>query len=172
MSEKPWEDPLSPWKNKAQFFNWLRGNLRKAVWQFYPIKLEAKKLWAVPHPERKGWRQIQCALTGEMVSFSAAESDHIIGNVSLQDWSDVLPFIQHLCANSDELQGVSKEAHRVKSYAEKMGITFEEALLQKKAIEIIKSKKDVAWLKEQGYTPETNSKKRREQIIEILRGQQ
>ena len=34
----------------------------------------------------------------------------------------------------EDLQLVSKEAHAVKSYADKQGITFEEALLEKKVI--------------------------------------
>ena len=34
----------------------------------------------------------------------------------------------------EDLQVVSKEAHAVKSYADKQGITFEETLLEKKVI--------------------------------------
>lgn len=37
------------------------------------------------------------------------------------------------------------------------------------AIALVKDKKDVAWIKEKGYTPATSSAKRRLQIVEILK---
>ena len=70
------------------------------------------------------------------------------------------------------MQLVSKEAHKIKSYAEKMGISFEEASYIKEAISLVKDKKDVAWIKEKGYTPATSSAKRRLQIVEILKREQ
>ncbi|MNL63275.1 hypothetical protein D3C87_1874000 [compost metagenome] len=68
----------------------------------------------------------------------------------------------------DELQFVSKDAHRIKSYAEKQGIAFELALVEKKAIELIKSKKDVAFLESRSIIPASTQAKRREQIKQKL----
>ena len=60
------------------------------------------------------------------------------------------------------------EAHKIKSFAEKKGISFEQAVIEKEAIAICKAKKDVQWLKENGIIPASNSAKRRVQIVERL----
>lgn len=171
MSGNPWEQAPHIWPTKAAFFNFLRGNLRRAVWERWPLKIEFKNESCSAPPEGYNGRAksgAYCALSGEWVGKSAAEIDHIHGNVSLQDWDDVLPFIQHLCASKENMQYVSKEAHRVKSYADKHGLSFDEAYATKQAIALIKDKKDLTWLKERGIVPASNQKKRREQIVEYL----
>lgn len=80
-----------------------------------------------------------------------------------------MPFIQHLCASKDKMQYVSKEAHKIKSYADKHGLSFQEASWVKEAIRLCKEKKDVDWIKKAGYTPYSTQAKRREQIISILK---
>jgi hypothetical protein len=110
-------------------------------------------------------------LTGEWEGKSKLEVDHIEGNKSLRDWDDVLPFILHLCAAKEDMQLVKKEAHRVKSYCEHMGISFEEALIEKQAIAICKANEDKQWLEAKGVTPASNKTKRRQQIIDVLRGE-
>lgn len=171
MRKEPWEEHPEIWKNKTAFFTFLRGALRRAVWEKYPVKLSFKNSVCKPPPEGYTGRAksgAYCALTGEWVGKSAGEIDHKIGNVPLREWDDVLPFIQHLCASADDLQFVSKEAHRVKSYAERMGISFKEAQAQKEAIQIIKDKKDKEWLSVRGIEPGSNQQKRREQIVERI----
>jgi hypothetical protein len=130
-----------------------------------------KSLCQVPSPEwYKGRAKAGgvCALTGEWNVQSKMEVDHIHGNVSLNDWSDVLPFIQHLCAQRSNMQVVGKEAHKVKSYAERQGMTFEEALLEKKVIALMKDKSAVnKLLRENGETAKNDSE-RREKVRNIL----
>lgn len=171
MNEEPWIIASHIWPTKASFFTFLRGQLRRAIWEKWPLKIEFKnEACSKPPPDYTGRAKTggYCALTGEWVGKSKAQIDHIKGNVSLQDWDDVLPFIQHLCASKENMQLVDPEAHKVKSYAEKEGITFEQALATKQAIAIIKAKNDRKWLEERGITPETNQAKRRIQIIEEL----
>ena len=138
---EPWEEYPDIWSTKAKFFSYLRGNLRRAVWNRWPGKIRLKSQQCSPPPEGMVTRArtgTECALTGEWQGKSRLEVDHIEGNVSLNDWEDVVPFIQHLCAPMDNLQLVSKEAHKIKSYAEKHGLSFEEAAVKK---EFIKFKK-------------------------------
>lgn len=171
MNNEPWIEYPHIWATKAAFFNYLRGALRQAVWMRWPGKIEFKNsVVDVPPEDYKGRAKTgaYCALSGEWIGKSAAEIDHILGNVSLQDWEDVLPFIQHLCASKDNLQYVSRDAHKIKSYAEKQKITFEEAVAHKTAIAICKAKKDVEWLKDKGIRPDKNGLKRRVQIVNIL----
>ena len=170
----PWEEYPDLWASKSSFFAWLRGGLRRAIWEKYPPKLEFKNSAAyTPPPTYKGKakRLGKCALSGDEQPISKMEVDHIQGHVSLKDWEDVLPFIQHLCASKQNMQLVSKEAHKIKSYAEKMGISFEEALIEKQAIQIVKEKKDKQWLQTRGITPAGNAKARREQIVNKLKGE-
>lgn len=132
-----WELYPHIWPTKSSFFTWLRGNLRRAVWEKYPVKLEFKNEFCKPPPEGMETRAKSgeyCALSGVWVGKSKAEIDHIEGNVSLKEWEDLTPFVKHLCARKDQLQYVEKEAHKVKSYAERMGIDFEEATKRKKII--------------------------------------
>ena len=137
----PWVSHPHIWKNKVAFFTFLRGALRAAVWNTYPAKIDFKnKHVSSPPPDYVGRAKsgANCALTGQWVNKSSLEVDHIQGNVSLQDWSDVLPFIQHLTCVSGNMQLVSKEAHKVKSHAERQGLTFAAAQADKFAIQQLK----------------------------------
>ncbi len=170
--KEPWEEFHEIWPTKAKFFSWLRGCLRGGVWNKYPPKLMYKKsLCQVPSPEWYKGRAKSggvCALTGEWNVQSKMEVDHIHGNVSLNDWSDVLPFIQHLCAQKNNMQVVGKEAHKVKSYAERQGMTFEEALIEKKVIALMKDKSAVNKLLRENRETAKNDRERREKVRNIL----
>lgn len=173
--KEPWVEYKHIWPTKAKFFSFLRGNLRRAVWEKWPGKIEFKNEVCSAPPEGYTGRAksgAYCSLTGEWVGKSAAEIDHIVGHVSLNDWDDVLPFILHLCASKDNMAYVGKEAHRIKSYAERMGITFEQALIQKQIIALQKAKQDVDFIESKGYTPASNQAKRKQQLIEILTKEQ
>ena len=167
----PWEEAPHIWPTKSSFFTFLRGALRRAVWEKWPLKLEFKNQVCEPPPEDYKGRAksgAYCALSGEWTGKSAGEIDHLLGHVSLKDWDDVLTFIQHLCASKDNMQFVSKEAHKIKSYAERMGISYGQAITEKTIIAIFKEKKDIQFLKERGVTPASNATKRKQQIREIL----
>ena len=72
--------------------------------------------------------------------------DHKEGHVSLRDWDDLPNFILHLVGSEErfaDFQLVEKEAHKIKSYAERMGISFEEAMLEKEVIAFKKLKANV-----------------------------
>ncbi len=172
MNEKqPWEEFPEIWKTKAAFFAWLRGGLRRAVWEKYPPKIKFKNGECTPPPPSytgKAKSGTHCALTGEWTAKSYLEVDHIEGHVSLKDWDDVTSFIQHLCTSSDNMQLVGKEAHKTKSYAERKGITFEEAAIEKQVIQIIKNKQDKQFFIDRNLEVPKNAKDRREQILKLL----
>ncbi len=168
---EPWEEHPHIWKTKSAFFTWMRGNLRRALWEKYPPKIEFKNSQCTKPPEDYVGRAktgTECALTGEWIAKSYLEVDHLKGNVSLTGWDDVLPFIQHLCTHQGNMQLVSKHAHKIKSYAEKQGISFEEAQIEKEVILIMKEKRDKQWLKDNGVIPASNAKARRQQVREKM----
>lgn len=169
MSE-PWEEFPEIWPTKAKFFTYLRGSLRKAVWNRWIGKLMLKNQSCEPPPEGLETRAktgTHCALTGEWIGKSKLEVDHIEGGASLTCWEDLIPFVQHLCAPIEALQLVSKEAHKIKSYAERMNISFEDARLEKRVIKFKKLK-----AKEQLAVVAGKTKKDRENAYrELLRGE-
>lgn len=143
---KPWEEYPEFWKTEAAWWSYLRGALRRGIWEKSPIKLDFKNKACHAPPEGYSGRAKSgaiCALTGEFVGKSKSEVDHIEGHVSLTSWEDVLPFIIHLTPQKGALQLVDKEAHKIKSYSERMGMTYEEAVLEKKAIQWEKENKGV-----------------------------
>lgn len=173
-SRKPWEEYPHLWKTEAAFWTYVRGALRRGLWEKSPIKLDFKnKACEKPPKDYTGRAKsgTYCALTGEWTGKSKAEVDHKDGHMSLLGWDDVLPFILHLVPPPDSLQLVDKEAHKIKSYAERMGITFEEAVIQKKVIQICKGD-EKKWLLDNGVEPMSNLAKRKQQIQDYLTKQE
>ena len=168
----PWLWYPDIWPTKSKFYTWLRGSLRKSVWNTSPIKIQFKNQNCSPPPLGYNGRAksgAYCALSGDWDGKSALQVDHVVGNVSLNDEDDILEFIKHLIPPPNSLQLVTKEAHKIKSYAEKQGITYSEADIEKKVIAIIKEKKDYSFLLSKGIEPSKNAKKRREQLVEYFK---
>jgi hypothetical protein len=164
---KPWEEHPELWKTEAEWWSYLRGSLRRGLWEKSPIKLSFKNANCEEPPEGYTGRAKSgaiCPLSGQWTGKSKLEVDHCNGNVSLLSWDDVLPFIMHLVPPKGTLQLVDKEMHKVKSYAEKQGVSFEEALIEKRIIAIIKNKQDKQWLIDNGVVPGGNQAARRKQI--------
>lgn len=168
---KPWEEYPELWKTESQFWTYLRGCIRRGLWEKSPIKLSFKNNGCDLPPDDYDGRAKSgqyCALSGKWEGKSKLEVDHIEGNVSLSSWDDVLPFIQHMIPEKGTLQLVTKEAHKIKSHQEKQGFeTFEEAACDKKAIQVCKGN-EKNWLLSKGITPESNAKLRREQVFQQL----
>ena len=168
---KPWEEYPELWKTEGQFWTYLRGCIRRGLWEKSPVKLDFKNKNCFPPPEGYTGRAKSgqyCALSGKWEGKSKLEVDHIEGNVSLSSWDDVLPFILHMIPPKGSMQLVTKEAHKIKSHQEKRGFeTFEEAAADKEAIQICKGNES-KWLHNRGITPAKNAKLRRHQVFEKL----
>ena len=138
----PWEAYPEIWKTESAFMSWIRGGIRGGLWNKHPVKLEfiKKNRIQIPNPNPKGKKPTvwgaKCALTGEIVPINQVQVDHKIGGHSLRSMDDLQSFIEAIVLVTDEdLQLVSKDAHKVKTHSELKGITFEEALIEKKVIE-------------------------------------
>jgi hypothetical protein len=169
---EPWEEFPEIWKTKSAFFTWMRGNLRRALWERYPPKIQFKNsMCKTPPADYKGKAKsgTECSLTGEWTPKSYLEVDHIIGQASLKDWEDVTAFIKHLCTNTDNMQLVGKDAHKIKSYAERKGISFENALLEKMVIQMIKNKTDKQFFIDRTLEVPSNATLRRAEMLKLLR---
>lgn len=176
--KKLWEIYPHIWKTESAYMSWIRGGIRRSLWNRHPVKLEFIKLNRVkiPNPNPKGkidkvWGGV-CALTGETHVIANLEVDHQKGNHSLQTLKDIEQFISGIVnITLEDLQFVSKEAHKIKSYAEKQCISFEEAKAEKTAIELIKKGVDKQFLIDHNVKAEnigSTQAVRRKQIVKIL----
>lgn len=174
MSKEPW-GLGTPWKNSVVFFTYLRGCLRKC-WSNNPIKhnLIKKMRYQIPNPNPRGNKKtvwgFDCQMCKGRFPISQGQVDHIEPAGSLQKTEDIQGFVERLLyVTEDDLRLICKSCNSALAYADKHGISYESAMVEKFAISLVKDKKDVAWIKEKGYTPATSSAKRRLQIVEILK---
>lgn len=172
--KKLWEIYPHIWATESAYMSWLRGGLRRYLWSKNPVKLEFIKQnrIKIPNPNPKGkvkevWGGV-CALTGKTYPIGEMEVDHKEGNHSLKTLDDLVPFVKGIVMITlDDLQLVSKEAHKIKSYAEKQGISFEEAKIEKEVIELIKQKKDKEYCIENNIPVQSTQSARRKAIVEF-----
>lgn len=173
--KEPWLNYPHIWKTKAAFFSYIRGGIRRSLWNRAPQKIEYinKHRKRIKNPNPKGrvaevWGGI-CALCGGEFPQNMLEVDHRVGNNSLKDFDDILPFILAIsCVSEDDLQLVCKPCHRIKTLCERNGTTFEQARAEKVALALVKAKKDLTWLEERGIVALRSQKARREQIVEQI----
>lgn len=170
---KPWEIPESPWKTEAAFMSYVRSGIRKSLWNRYPVKtifMKANRVRGInPKTGKECWGGF-CYLTGEFFAQADLELDHRQGGHSLKTLDDASNFLKGmLYVDFDDLAFVSKEAHKIKSYAERMGITFEEAKAEKRVIALMKDKKKVDKILIQHKLPCNNDKTRKEGLRKLIK---
>lgn len=174
----PWETEGSPWKTSSSYFSWLRGGLRR-VWNKHPHKLNLikKHRRQIPNPNPKGNRPTvwggDCSMCGGEFVERLLQVDHIEPAGSLTKVEDIQGFVERLLVvTEDSLRVVCVECNTALSLSERLGITYEEALVERKVIEVSKLKADKQreWLIERGVEPASNGKLRREQIKKVIEG--
>lgn len=172
MSRKPWEIPDTPWKTEAAFMSYVRGGFRKSIWSRYPVKtsfMKANRIRQINPKTGKMCYGFECAVCKEFYPQSNIEIDHIKGNhkfKTLDDASDYFKAI--LYVDYEDLQAMCKDCHRIKSYAERMGISFEEASKKKRIIALMKNKKKVDKVLTEYSLPCNNDKIRKEGLYKLI----
>ena len=172
----PWETHPHIWKSEAAYMAFIRGGIRSALWNRYPIKLELikKKRKRIPNPNPRGkvkevWGGT-CYVCGNDFPQNSLQVDHITGNHSLKCIEDVESFIKGmLFVGEDDLGLICKECHAAKSYAERHGISIEEAAVIKKAIQYTKlSVPQQNKILAKHNMPCNNAKSRREAFEQLI----
>jgi hypothetical protein len=172
---EPWEAYPSIWKSKAAFFAYLRGSLRR-IWARYPAKLKWKtaQLQAPPpgYPGRAK-KVGKCYYCGTLFAASSLEVDHVAQAGACNDWGSAQEFLHNLLDCNGNWVLACKPCHKIKSYAERTGVPFEEAIIEKKVIEWLKKGKQevVDLCKKYGYSDDSlsNESKRREALTAIFK---
>ena len=120
--------PVYPEWTEAQFWSFIRSGLRSKSRRWGPLLQalnKAKKPYSGPNKRQK-WAY-ECVSCKGLFQQKEVAVDHITECGSLRSWEDLVPFTQRLFCGIDGYQVLCKECHDVKTYAEKMGLTFEEA---------------------------------------------
>ncbi len=179
MNKEMWKEHPDIWNTEAKFMAWVRGGIRRALWEKHPIKLRYiyKHRIRIDNPNTKGktkevWGGI-CAFCNEAFPQGKLQVDHIAGNHSLKHIDDLQAFVEGIAfIREDDLQFACKECHAIKSYAEKHDISFEEASKIKEAIRLSQGSVEsiLTWLQRMGYSgvKPTNAKARRAAIEHVL----
>jgi len=174
----PWLHELSIWKTQSEYFIFLRGWLRR-IWADNPLRAEWKKKQLRPvtkkeradkvfHPSTKNVGQ--CYLCKNWFAGSKLEVDHIIESDGCYDFETAEKFLWHCAANDPKNWALAcVPCHKIKSYADREGITFEQAKAVKQAIAVEKTKKVEQFLESKNIIPASNQKKRREQLVEYFK---
>lgn len=163
------------WKTKSAFLSWIRGGIRRSLWNRSPIKINFinKHRIRIKNPNPRGkvaqvWGA-KCSQCKKNFPIAQVDVDHKVGNHSLLEIEDIQKFVEGIVlVSEDDLQFCCKECHKAKTHAEKQGISFEAAVIEKEVIAIIKAKKDKEVLLKCNIVPASNQKQRREQLIELF----
>ena len=158
---------------EAQYLSWIRSALRSRWLRWLP-RAEALKQAQVPYVGENTRRKYsyRCAICSELFSQKDCEVDHHPHDAgSIRSLDDIGPFVGRLFCEIDNLRVLCKKCHSVYTYAQKQGINFEQALVEKKVIETLKDKKKTLDLcTKMGYNTSTltNEAKRRAALQEIF----
>ena len=159
MSE-PWTEFPHIWRTKAAFFSWVRGGLRRGLWERHPVKIEYLHSRRVRVPLGRKTKKnkeglvwgLNCDQCSGLFKQHQCEVNHLNPSGSLNNLPDLTTFIIKLILVSfEDLNVLCKPCHKIQSYAERMGLTFEEAKEAKKLIAFKKLSK-LDKLDELGYT--------------------
>lgn len=163
------------WKTEAEFFSWIRGGIRGAVWMRHPVKLKLinKERKQIPNPKGKGKKTVwgaDCALCKQTYVIGDMQVDHKHGgDYSLKTVSDIETFFKRVVfVTEDDLQLVCKNCNYAATYAKRFGISFEDALCTKYIIKLIKEKKIEEFYTSRNLVMPKKALAIREEAIKIL----
>ena len=170
------------WKSRSAFFSFLKGLFRRG-WSRHPIKIKLLKKHRkqIPNPNPKGKKPTvwgaECSVCHNVFPMNMLEVDHVLEDTaSLTKLSDVQSCVEKLLVIvEDDLRIICKNDHATSTLSQRMGISFDEAVIEKKIIALMKDrKKCLVMLEEHGYDTKTlkNETKRREALRQIFKGEQ
>lgn len=158
-NHRPWIEAPEIWPTEAKYFSWLRGEMRR-MWTHYPprnkLKMSLRK--RVPKLDDNGnvvygksgknkgkpilRYELPCSMCGGSFPQAQVEMDHIKGAGKCNNGLEACVFLFRLLCPVEDMRAVCKPCHKTHTYAERWGLTFEEAATKKKIIELTKIKVD------------------------------
>lgn len=162
---------------ESAFLAWVRSALRSKSLR-WPPRNEALQLARRPYkgPNKLQKWEFKCAICTEWYKAKEVCVDHYPKPAgSILSVADIGEFVNNLYCEVDNLRVLCVPCHAVHTLAEKEGISFEEAVKVKQAIEILKqpAKKVLEFLAGHGYNGASvsNATKRKELVTKIIKGE-
>lgn len=137
------------WKNESALLNYIRGGLRRGLWEKNPVKLKFIKnnRQRIPNPNPNGrvpdvWGG-ECNVCKLLHKQSDLQVDHVREDFNkLSDMNGIQEYIENLAlVTVKDLQLVCKPCHGIISHSQRKGISFEDAKIEKQIIDICKDDK-------------------------------
>lgn len=174
--EKLLEENSDVWKSKASLMSYIRGGVRRSLWNRHPskVKLIKDKRLQIPNPNPNGKKPTvwggECEICNNLFIEKELQVDHIRQQgSSLKDISDIQQFIEDIViVTRDDLRWVCKCCHEIVSYSQKMNISFEQARIEKQFIQIKKDKKVIDNIKAFNVQSIPKLKKDQESLLREL----
>lgn len=161
--------------------------VRKAIdsaWMTAAHKLVFLEDKVIPdmNPETRTKWLIECNNCGNMFKLTDVNVDHVIGEFPCTNREEFMSYLlSRLDVNFGDLQILCADipkknhtgCHQIKTLSERLGITFEEAKIEKVVIEVCKMKAGEidAWLAERGVKTAKNPQARRDAVREVLKNE-
>jgi len=163
-------------KPKEQYvMSIVRSAIRQA-WMKSDTKLAYLYMNTVPDMDettRTKWL-FRCEICDKLFKLNEIECDHKIGHSKFTNLDEFRSYFENiLMVGFDGLQILCKNDHAIKSLMEAQGLTWDQAVVEKKVIDICKKKEDKKFISDNGDVPAKNAEQRRNQVRNILsRGEQ
>jgi len=158
---------------ESQYLSWIRSALRSKSLSWKPRQkaLEmARRPYKGPNKLQK-W-EYACAICGEWHKAKDVIVDHWpIAAGSILHTDDIGPFANNLYCEVENLRVLDKVCHDIHTLSEAHSISWEQATVLKKVIEVEKTHKPdkiIAMLKEANYNDVSNKDKRRVALTEMF----
>ena len=111
-------------------------------------------------------KKLKCAIDGVLYGTSDVEVDHKHGENQCTSYGDAESFLTGIVfVSPDDLQILSKDNHKIKTYAERYKFSFNEAKVRKDVILLKKQGKVIDKLKELGVQSIPSTKSKQEQLL-------
>lgn len=135
------EESPEVWKTESAFWSWIKGGIRKH-WNRHPSKLKLIKNQRkqIPNPNPKGNKTTvwgaTCTICGKDYALKDMQVDHVLEDTAkLTKVEDIQSCCEKLwLVTTTDLRMLCSECHSVVSLSQKLGISFEEAKLEKEVI--------------------------------------
>lgn len=158
--------------SETELVGWVRRKLDE-VWMKCPQKLAFLAKMRVPDydPNTRRASMWICNICKGGFSGPDIQVDHISGEHEFTKLEQLQEFAnKRFMVGYDDLQCLCIPCHQNKTLAERLGITLEEAKVEKMVIAVCKGSVSSVreFLLERGITPASNGEKRRNQVREAL----
>lgn len=169
--------------SEKEIMTWWRGAVRRMFAKSPPMLkfVQDNTIVVVNDNPRSKKRfpkvkKFKCAMDDKLYGSNFVEVDHIVGENACAKFSDAESFLTNIVFIAPtDLQILSKDNHKIKTYAERHGYSFNEARVRKEVIALEKSGKLkqtlVDIIQQQGYNleiPKTKPKQKEMLIMLML----